>query len=292
MQELPHWPAREISIFRAGSHTLELGRTTRVLGILNVTPDSFWDGGQFTSHESIESRLVQIAEEGADMVDIGGESTRPGAAPVEIEDEWKRIHAALIAVRRNNVKLPVSIDTTKPEIARRALDEGAAVINDVSGLRGGPEIARLAARANAGLILMHMKGEPRTMQADPRYDDLLGEVRSVLAEAVCTAGEAGVSGESILVDPGIGFGKTVEHNLSLLRNVSVFRGLGAGILIGASRKSMIGKLLGDLPAEERLEGSLAAAVAAVLAGAHAVRVHDVRATVRAVRIADALRAQA
>ncbi len=184
MQELPHWPAREISIFRAGSHTLELGRSTRVLGILNVTPDSFWDGGRFTSHESIDGRLVQIAEEGADMIDIGGESTRPGAAPVEIEDEWKRIHAALTAVRRNNVKLPVSIDTMKPEIARRALDEGAAVINDVSGLRGGPEIARLAARANAGLILMHMKGEPRTMQADPRYDDLLGEVRSVLAGAV------------------------------------------------------------------------------------------------------------
>jgi dihydropteroate synthase len=261
---------------------------TRVLGILNVTPDSFSDAGRFTSHEAIERRLWQIAEEGADLVDIGGESTRPGAAPVDVEDEWKRILPALRAVQRDSYPLPVSVDTMKLEVARRALDEGAVIINDVSALRAGPAIAELAARADAGLILMHMKGEPRTMQVEPKYDDLLVEVRDALAGSVRTAEQAGVAAERILVDPGIGFGKTVEHNLALLRSASFFDGLGAGVLIGTSRKSFIGKILGDLPVEERLEGSIASAVAAVLAGAHAVRVHDVRATVRAVRIADAM----
>ncbi len=285
------WPAREISVFRAGSHLWELGRKTLVLGILNVTPDSFSDGGTFTAHDAIERRLAQIAEDGADLVDIGGESTRPGAAPVSVEDEWRRVLPALRAARRITPPLPVSVDTMKPEVARRALGEGAVVINDVSGLRGGPEIAEIVAGSKAGLILMHMKGEPRTMQIDPRYDDLLGEVRLALAESVGVAERAGVPRERILIDPGIGFGKTVEHNLDLLRNASFFGGLGAGVLIGASRKIFIGKLLGDLPVDERLEGSIASAVAAVLAGAHAVRVHDVRATVRAVRIADALTAR-
>ena len=281
------WPAREISVFRAGWHSWDLGSRTLVLGILNCTPDSFYDGGTYTIQEKITRRLWEIAEQGADLVDIGGESTRPGSMPVEIEEEWRRILPALREARRDDYPLAVSIDTMKSEVARRALDEGAVVINDVSGLRSGPPLAKLAADRGAGLILMHMKGEPRTMQSDTHYDDLLGEICGYLKRAVGVAREAGVAHNSILVDPGIGFGKTLEQNLALLRNLSALRGLGAGILVGTSRKSFLGKIL-DLPAEERLEASLASAVAAVLAGAHAVRVHDVQATVRAVRIADAL----
>jgi dihydropteroate synthase len=288
-RELSPWPARETSVFRAGPHLFPLGSVTCVFGILNATPDSFSDGGRCMVRETIERRLWEIAEEGADLIDVGGESTRPGAAPVDVEEEWKRILPALRASRRDNYPLPVSVDTMKPEVARRALGEGAVVINDVSGLRTGPKIAETVARAKAGLIVMHMKGEPRTMQADPRYDDLLGEIRSELAESVRVARSAGVPAESILVDPGIGFGKTVEHNLALVRSVSAFGGLGAGVLIGTSRKSFIGKLLGDLPVEDRLEGSIASFAGAILAGAHAIRVHDVRAAVRAARIADALR---
>jgi dihydropteroate synthase len=285
----PIWPAREISIFRAGPHTWELGRRTLVMGILNCTPDSFSDGGRCVDEETVTRRLLQIVEEGANIVDIGGESTRPGAAPVDADEEWRRILPALRAARREKLPAALSVDTMKPEVGRRALAEGAVIWNDVSGLRTGPHMASLAAEAGAAMILMHMQGEPRTMQLEPHYGDLLGEVRSFLADAVATAIGAGVTPDRILVDPGIGFGKTLEHNLELLRNARSFHGLGSGVVIGTSRKAFIGKLLGDLPVDERLEGSLASFVAAVLAGAHVVRVHDVRAAVRAVKIADAAR---
>jgi dihydropteroate synthase len=274
---------------QAGSRSWTLGVRTVLFGIVNCTPDSFSDGGLYTEEGAIARRLWQVAEEGADFVDVGGESTRPGSRPVDVEEEWRRIVPALRAARRDGYPLPVSVDTMKEEVARRALDEGALVINDVSGLAASPGIAALAASTGAGLILMHMKGRPRTMQADPRYDDLLGEVRAALEGSARRALDAGVGERSILVDPGIGFGKTLEHNLELLRHVARFAGLGAGVLIGASRKSFLGKLLGDLPVEERLEASLASFAAAVLAGAHALRVHDVRAALRAVRVADALR---
>jgi len=283
------WPIRETSIFRAGSHAWNLGDVTRVMGILNATPDSFYDGGAWMMEDAVERRVWQIAEEGADLIDIGGESTRPGATPIDVEEEWRRIEPALRVATRDGYPLPVSVDTTKPEIARRAVESGASVINDVSGLRAGPEIAEIAAKSGAGLLLMHMKGEPRTMQVDPRYEDLLGEIRSSLAASAGVAERAGVPRERILVDPGIGFGKTREQNVSLLRNVSVFTGIGAGILIGTSRKSFLGALLDGLPPQERLEASLASFAGAILAGAHWIRVHDVRAAVRAARIADALR---
>jgi dihydropteroate synthase len=282
MRSSTHWPAREISIFRAGSHEWELGRVTRVLGILNITPDSFSDGGRFTTHEEIERRLWQVAEEGADIIDIGGESTRPGAAPVDVEDEWARIHPALRAARRSNYPRPISVDTTKPEVARRAIDEGAVVISDVSVCSGRP--GGTARSSGAGLIVMQAKGDA-TMQ----IDHLTIFTRRSIGGIGSTA-ETAESRDRIL---RIGDRpKTIDHNLSLLRNASSFAGLGAGILIGSSRKNFIGKLLGDLPAEERVEGSIATFVAAVLAGAHAARVHDVRAAVRAVRIADAIRAEA
>lgn len=282
------WPARKISIFRAGSHSWELGRITRVVGILNCTPDSFSDGGAYPSEEAVTRRLWGIAEEGADIVDIGGESTRPGADAVDAEEEWRRILPALHAAEAGSYPLPVSVDTTKREVARRALDEGAVIINDISGLRADPAIADLAAGAGAGLIVMHMQGNPRTMQKRPHYDDLIGEIRRFLRVSVRTAEAAGVAAERILVDPGVGFGKTLEHNLEIVRRVSAFGGLGAGIVVGTSRKRFLGTIL-DSPVTDRLEGSLASFVASVLAGAHMVRVHDVRAAVRAVRVADALR---
>lgn len=289
-EEWSPFPARRRSVFRAGPFAWELGEVTRVFGILNCTPDSFSDGGSFTTERTIQSRLWQVAEEGADAVDIGGESTRPGSAPVDAELEWHRIAPALREARRGGYPAAVSVDTMKAEIARRALDEGATIVNDVSGLRlSGPEMTSLVSQRKAGLILMHMKGTPRTMQQDPRYDNLLGEIESFLEEAVHKAISGGIPEDHLLVDPGIGFGKTVKHNLALIRNASRYGHLGAGVMVGTSRKGFIGKILGDLPVDERSEGSLASIVAAVLAGAHAVRVHDVRSAVRAVRIADALR---
>ena len=282
------WPARRESTFRAGSRSWELGKVTRVLGILNCTPDSFSDGGVYATAEAIARRLWEIAEEGADIVDIGGESTRPGARPIGVEEEWQRVLPALQVACAPDYPLAVSIDTIKEEVARRALEEGAVIINDVSGLRHASGIAQRAAATGAGLIVMHMRGEPRTMQKNPRYDDLIGEVAASLRESVRVARTAGVGTERILVDPGIGFGKTLDHNLELLRHLSAFEELGGGLVVGTSRKSFLGGVL-DLPIEERLEASIASAVASVLAGTHMVRVHDVRATVRAVRIADALR---
>lgn len=261
---------------------------TRVLGILNCTPDSFSDGGSFDDPDTITRRMWEIAEEGADIVDVGGESTRPGAAAVDAETEWRRILPALKTAQKDGYPLPVSVDTMKCEVARRAVDEGAVVINDVSGLRHDPAIAELAAASRAGLIVMHMKGNPRTMQKSPRYDDLIGEITRFLSDSIEIAESAGVGRESILVDPGIGFGKSLDHNLAILRGISTFGDLGAGVVIGTSRKSFLGQLL-DLPVGERLEGSLATFVASVLSGAHMIRVHDVREAVRAVRVADALR---
>jgi len=258
-----------------------------VQAILNCTPDSFFDGGRHLAGDALARRLEEIEAEGADWVDIGGESTRPGAAPVGEEEEWRRIAPALDLARRR-VRLAVSVDTTKPGVARRALDAGAVILNDVSGLQYAPELADLAARYGAAMILMHMQGRPRTMQAAPHYDDLPGEVGGFLRDAAAAAESRGVGRDGILLDPGIGFGKTVAHNCELIRRIPDFAALGYPVLIGASRKSFIGTILGA-GAEDRLEGSLAAHCAAALAGAHVVRAHDVQATVRAIRIIDALR---
>ena len=274
-------------VLRAGSHQIELGRRTLVLGILNCTPDSFSDGGRWMGPDDIAERLREMVEEGADWIDVGGESTRPGAAPVSCEEEWRRVYPALEAARRICPDRPVSIDTTKLEVARRALDHGAVVINDISGLRFAPQLADLAARAGAALILMHMQGEPRGMQVAPHYDDAPAEIAAFLREAAQEAGRRGVPPDRIVVDPGIGFGKSREHNLEALRAIPRFAELGYPVLVGASRKSFLGQIL-DLPVGERVEASLAAHVAAVLFGAHLVRAHDVRATLRAVRVADSV----
>jgi dihydropteroate synthase len=268
-------------------HEIVLGERTLVVGILNCTPDSFFAAGRASSATGAVARYHELIAEGADWIDVGGESTRPGAAAVEAAEEWRRIEPVIAAARQAGHPVPLSIDTTKSEVAARALDAGAAVINDVSALRFDPGLAALAARHDAGLILMHMRGTPRTMQENPSYGDVAGEIAAELAEAVGRAVRAGVAREQIIVDPGIGFGKTAGHNLEILRRLAEFSALGRPVLVGCSRKSFLGAVL-DLPPEERLEGTLAAHAAAILAGAHLVRVHDVRAHVRMARVLDAL----
>ena len=258
------------------------------MGIVNVTPDSFADGGRYFDPVAAARQARALAAEGADLLDVGAESTRPGSPGVPVGEEVARLMPVLERLL-DGPPCPVSVDTSKPEVAEAALALGAHMVNDVTGLAAGPELARVCADHRAGLAVMHMQGTPRTMQADPRYDDLLREVRAGLETAVATAEAAGVAPESLCVDPGIGFGKTVAHNLTLLKRLDVFRQLGKPILVGPSRKSFIGALLDHLPPAERLEGTLAASVMAVMAGAHIVRVHDVAAVRRAVRVAEAIR---
>jgi dihydropteroate synthase len=261
------------------------------MGILNVTPDSFSDGGRYLDPGLAVDHALKMIDEGADIIDVGGESTRPkgkaygeGAAAVSTDEEIER---TIPVVRRlvAQTRTPVSIDTWKATVAARALDEGAVIVNDISGLSFDPEMAGVVGRHKATAVLMHIQGTPATMQVNPVYKDLLGEVKGHLSSAVKRARGEGV--EQIIVDPGIGFGKTLQHNLELIRRLGELRELGCPILIGPSRKSFIGAIL-DLPVEERLEGTLAACVASVLNGAQIVRVHDVRPARRAMLIADAI----
>jgi dihydropteroate synthase len=260
---------------------------TRLMGVVNVTPDSFADGGRFLDPEAAVRHARALASEGADLLDIGAESTRPGSRPVSAAEEQDRLLPVLERLLEEP-PCPVSIDTTKPEVAEAALALGAHMVNDVTGLAAGPALARVCAHYGAALCLVHMQGTPSTMQVAPHYDDLLVEVRTGLAHAVATAEAAGVAAEAICVDPGIGFGKTVAHNLTLLKRIDALATLGKPVLAGPSRKRFIGVLLG-LPATDRLEGTLAACVAAVQAGVHILRVHDVAAVQRAVRVAEAIR---
>jgi dihydropteroate synthase len=244
------------------------------MGILNVTPDSFSDGGRFLDREAAVAHGLALAEAGADIVDVGGESTRPGADPVPEADERERVVPVVEALAPH---VRVSIDTTKAAVAEAAIDAGATLVNDVSA-----SLAEVAAARGAGWVAMHMQGEPRTMQADPHYDDVVAEVTQFLAEKAEEARAAGV--EEVWVDPGIGFGKTADHNLSLLRHLRALVATGFPVAVGTSRKSFLGRLTGDAPVEDRLEGSVATAVWAVDQGARMVRVHDVAATLQAIRV--------
>jgi dihydropteroate synthase len=229
---------------------------------------------------------LKLAREGADLLDIGAESTRPGASEVSVEEEWRRLEPVLTSLH-TKTPVPLSVDTRHAEVARRALEAGADLVNDVSGLRD-PEMRRLIARTGAPAVVAHMRGVPETMQRDTRYADVTGEVYAALAQAVALAVEEGVSAEGLLIDPGLGFGKSAEQNLELLARLSEFRSLGYPVLIGASRKSFLSRALGGVPPSERLEAGLAAAVIAARAGASYVRTHDVGPTVRALRLADAV----
>ncbi len=271
--------------WRTARRTFDLERPV-LMGVLNVTPDSFSDGGRFFDRAEALRRLEELQAEGADIIDVGGESTRPGASPVSGEEELRRVMPAVEAAAAR-LDLPVSIDTTKSGVARAALDAGAEVINDISGLRFDPELAELAAESGAGLVLMHIRGEPRTMQRDVHYDDLMGEIVGELRESTERALAAGCRAEQLVVDPGIGFGKTAEHNLAIINGLGGLQELGYPVLIGPSRKSFIGKILG-LEVGERLEATIAACVVALLRGARIFRVHDVAEARRALDMAEAI----
>lgn len=266
---------------------LDLETRPLVMGILNVTPDSFSDGSDHFDREKAVSAALRMVEEGADIIDIGGESTRPGADPVSLEEEVARVVPVIAAIRAKS-NVAISIDTYKAEVARRAVAAGAGIINDISGLNLDPEMAAAAAQTGAAVVLMHMRGTPRDMQTDTSYADLVGEVYRLLDESMEKALCAGVKREAIALDPGIGFGKTPEGNLLLLRRLKEFTSLGRPLLVGASRKSFIGKFLGIPEPKERLNGSLAAAVLAVAGGARIIRAHDVAATRQAVDLAYAV----
>lgn len=264
-----------------------MNRRTALMGILNVTPDSFSDGGRYADPKTAIAHGIQLARDGADIIDIGGESTRPGARPVSAEEEKERVLPVLRGLRRE-ISIPLSVDTYKAEVAQAALEEGADVVNDISALRFDAAMVSLVAREKVPVVLMHMQGTPQTMQQKPHYQDVLAEVKDFLAGRVRFALESGVDPDQIIVDPGIGFGKELEHNLELLRGLSTLVSLRRPLLVGPSRKAFIGKLL-DLASDYRLEGSLAAAVAAVLGGANIIRMHDVKEARRATAIADAIR---
>lgn len=266
---------------------IDFSRRTVIMGIVNVTPDSFYDGGRRLESSRAIADGVAMVEAGAEILDIGGESTRPGAKPVSEDQELARILPVVFGLRRE-VQIPISIDTYKSGVARRALDAGADIVNDISALRFDPSMLSLVAAEKIPIVLMHMQGKPQTMQTEPRYQDVVREVRDFLAAQLYEAMDGGIAAERVILDPGIGFGKTLGHNLQLLRGLPVLAALGQPLLVGVSRKAFIGKILG-LDPDQRLEGSLAAAVAAVLAGANLVRVHDVAETTRAVRVADAIR---
>jgi dihydropteroate synthase len=274
-------------LWRCGSHTFFCGPRTLIAGILNVTPDSFSDGGEFFDPRRAVEHACEMVQAGVDFIDVGGESTRPNASPVDSEEELRRVLPVIEGIRGVS-DVPLSIDTTKAEVARRALEHGVEIVNDVSALRADPEMGRVVADSRAGLILMHMQGSPATMQVAPHYDDVVEEVGGFLEERIEAAQRLGIETDRICIDPGIGFGKNLEHNLELVAAGWRLRALGTPVMIGVSRKSFIGKLLGAAPGE-RLEGSLAAAVAAVLQGADVVRTHDVAETRRACAMADALK---
>lgn len=254
-----------------GPHTLAFGGRPLVMGVLNVTPDSFSDGGLFDRPDKALEHARRMAAEGADLIDVGAESTRPGADPVDLEDELARLLPVIEGIAALDLGVPLSVDTAKPEAADRALAAGAGLINDVSGADAA--MLEVAARHGAPVIAMHMRGEPRTMQRQPRYDDVVAEIRDYLAERVAAGRDLGVD---VLVDPGIGFGKTLEHNLDLLANLRELRQIGAPLVLGTSRKSFLDRLLGGVPVGERLTGTLAVnAWAAALGTADVLRVHDV-----------------
>jgi dihydropteroate synthase len=284
LETLLFTPANSL-LHMAHGQSMDLTEKTAVMGILNLTPDSFSDGGLFISRDQALKRAEEMISEGADIIDIGGESTRPGAETVSEAEELDRVIPVVEALAGT---VPfISVDTTKAAVAEAAIKAGAHIINDIFGFHQSPDLAHIAAKHQAGAILMHIKGTPRTMQKNPEYDDLMEDILDWLAESIQIAENAGLPGDHLVVDPGIGFGKTLEHNLEILRRLGELSSLKVPILIGVSRKSFIGKIDGS-HVTNRLGGSLAAAVTSVLNGASIVRVHDVKETVQAMRLVDAI----
>jgi dihydropteroate synthase len=266
--------------------TVELGQRTLVMGILNVTPDSFSDGGEYFTHDRAVERALEMEAEGADIIDIGGESTRPGSQPISPEEELQRV-MPVIERLVGKLSIPISIDTTKFEVAQTALRAGVEILNDVTGLRRDPRLADLVAEHGAALIVMNMRGTPDTMQQIPPSPDIFAEIEEHFQWAIAEARARGVGREQLILDPGIGFGKTVEQNLALINHLDRFAHFDLPLLVGPSRKAFIGKILNKDP-HERMMGTAAAVVAAILRGAHIVRVHDVQEMVEVVKVADAI----
>lgn len=270
-----------------GRDLLRADGTCSVMAIVNVTPDSFSDGGTAYQVDQALARIDQALTDGANLLDIGGESTRPGATPVSADDEWARVAPVLAAARAKHPLAPISIDTYKPETARRAIELDVDVVNDITGLDPAGKMHDVLAQSNAGIVLMHMQGRPATMQLEPSYHDVTGEILAFFEARIRQAENCGIDRQRIALDPGIGFGKTLEHNLTILRNLHRFSEFGCAVLIGTSRKRMIGELTGRA-VEQRAAGSVASALFAAWQGANVARVHDVAATVDAIKVWNAL----
>lgn len=272
-------------IWRAGPYVLDCRARTLVMGIVNVTPDSFSDGGRFFDPEVAVGKGIEMVRDGADIVDIGGESTRPGSDPVSVEDEQARV---LPVIKRlaAEVEVPISVDTRKHEVAEAAVDVGATIVNDVTA-GSDPDMFRLVRASDVGMVLMHMKGKPKTMQESPRYDDVVREVHDYLDSRVLAAIDAGVVWDRLCIDPGLGFGKTTDHSLRLMKETETLLDLGRPVLVGPSRKSFVGDVLGT-EIGERVEGTAGAVAYMVAMGAHIVRVHDVKEMTRVVHVVDAI----
>ena len=272
---------------RCRKKTFTLGKRTLLMGVLNVTPDSFSDGGLYFDKEKAIAHGLRMVEEGADFIDIGGESTRPGSKPIGLEEELRRVIPVIESLAKE-VDVPISIDTFKLTVAKRAIEAGAEMINDISGLHFDPDLGKIAVKEDVPLILMHIRGTPETMQKDIHYDSLFSEILQYLKESIQRAESVGFDPQQIIIDPGIGFGKTLEDNLLIIKNLSEFRILGKPILLGTSRKSFIGKIL-NAEINDRLEGTLSSIAICALNGAHIIRCHDVLQSKKAIAVADAIR---
>jgi dihydropteroate synthase len=273
-------------VWRVGERVFDCSERTLVMGILNVTPDSFSDGGRFLDRATAVAHATRMVDDGADFLDVGGESTRPGSTSVSADEELERVHPVIERLAELHPAIPISIDTRKADVAAEALDAGATIVNDVSG-GADPAMFDVVRDREAAVVLMHMRGDPATMQEAPHYDDVVGEVHEYLRQRIEAAELAGIDPERIAIDPGIGFGKDLDHNLELMHGVDTLLDLGRPVMVGPSRKRFIGTIL-DLPEEERVEGTVGAVVWMVARGAHLGRVHDVKEVVRAVRVADAI----
>jgi len=272
-------------VYRFGDIECDFSVRTYLMGVLNVTPDSFSDGGRFLDSQQAVERAAQMVDEGADILDIGGESTRPGSDPVSLEEETRRIIPVIESVVKR-LRVVISVDTYKSALAGRALEAGATVVNDITGLKGDPAMKDVIARHGASVVLMHMQGVPKTMQEKPVYKNVVVEVNEFLKRQADEAVKAGI--RQVMVDPGIGFGKTLDHNLALIKNLGALRSAGFPILVGPSRKSFLGAIL-NLPVDERLEGTAAAVAACIMNGASVVRVHDVKEMKRIAMVMDRIK---
>lgn len=284
MRAVLHPP--DVNDIQCGRFQLQLSQRTYVMGILNRTPDSFSDGGKFMDEDSAIEHLKQMVHNGADIIDIGGESTRPGSEPVSLDEELKRVIPVIKAVS-SNIDVPISIDTQKSQVAEAAIEAGALMVNDITALRGDPEMRYVVAKYNVPVILMHMKGTPRTMQLNPEYKYLIQEIIQYLQDSIDIAKKAGISEDKIIIDPGIGFGKTAMHNLSIIKNLNKFRVFEKPILIGTSRKSFIGNILNS-DIDNRLMGTAASVAVSILNGANIIRVHDVKQMAEVARLTNAI----